>query len=63
MELFLLEVDVPLVYVRAGALGCFYSHISTQTVWRALTALVDSCAEINSAPSGRVWKLVLGVCC
>ena len=38
------------VYVRAWALGCFYSHISTQTFRRALTTSVDSCAEIKSAP-------------
>ena len=28
---FLPRVDVLYVYVRALALGCFYSHISTQT--------------------------------
>ena len=39
------------VYVGAWVLGCFHSHISTQTFWRALTVLVDSCAEIKSAPS------------
>ena len=39
------------VYVRGWALGCFYSHISTRTFRRALTALLDSCAEIKSAPS------------
>ena len=52
--LFLPGVDAPHVYhVRAWALGCFYSHIiiSTQTFWRALTASVDSCAELRSAPS------------
>ena len=32
-------------------LGCFYSHTSTQTFRKALTASVDSCAEIKSAPS------------
>ena len=37
--------------MRAWALGCFYSHISTQTVRRALTASVDSCAEIKSTTS------------
>ena len=51
--------------------GCFHSHISTQTFQRALTASVDSCAEIKSAPSvtqlnlaefgGRCRKTVLGV--
>ena len=44
-------VDASLVYESAWALGCFYSHISTRTLWRALTASVDSCAEIKSAPS------------
>ena len=52
-ELFSLPgVDASHVYVRAWALGCFYSHISTQTFQRALTASLDSCAEIKSAPSG-----------
>ena len=51
-ELFLLPgVDAPHVYVRVLALGCFYSHISNRTVRRALTASLDSCAEIKSAPS------------
>ena len=50
--------------MRALALGCFYSHISTRTVRRALTASLDSCAEIKSAlsvvvtKSGRVWRKV-----
>ena len=49
---FLPGVDAPHVYVRAWVLGCFYSHISTRTFrGRALTASVDSCAEIKSAPS------------
>ena len=48
---FLPGVDASHVYVRALALGCFYSHISTQTFRRALTASLDSCAEIKSAPS------------
>ena len=39
------------VYIRALALGCFYSLINTQTFRRALTASVDSCAETESAPS------------
>ena len=39
-------------YVRASALGCFHSLTSIQTFRRrALTASVDSCAEIKSAPS------------
>ena len=48
---FLPGVDASHVYVRALALGCFYSHISTRNFRRALTASLDSCAEIKSAPS------------
>ena len=48
---FLPGVDASHVYVRALALGCFYSHISTRTFQRALPASLDSCAEIKSAPS------------
>ena len=52
MELFSLPgVDASHAYVRALALGCFYSHISAKTFRRALTASLDSCAEIKSAPS------------
>ena len=54
MELFLLLFLPgvgPHVYVGAWALGCFHSHISTQTFRRALTASVDSCAERKSASS------------
>ena len=48
-ELFFLPgVDAYRVYVRALALGCFYSHINTRTFRRALTASLDSCAEIKS---------------
>ena len=51
-ELFSLPgVDASHVYVRALVLDCFYSHISTRTFRRALTASMDSCAEIKSAPS------------
>ena len=49
--LFLPGVDAFHVYVHALALGCFYSHISTRTFRRALTASLYSCAEIKSAPS------------
>ena len=48
---FLPGVDALHVYVRAWALSCFHSLISTRTFRRALTASVDSCAEIKSAPS------------
>ena len=44
------------VYVRVWALGCFYSHISTQTFRRALTASLDSCAEIKECPFSGVTK-------
>ena len=44
-------VNASRVCVRAWALGCFHSLISTGTFRRALTASVDSCAEIKSAPS------------
>ena len=52
-------VDSSHVYVCAWALGCFCSHISTQTFRRALTASLDSCAVINSGVTkfGRVWML------
>ena len=52
-ELFFLPgVDASHVYMRALALGCFYSHISTRTFQRVLTAAsLDSCVEIKSAPS------------
>ena len=51
-ELFFLPgVDVSHVYVHALALGCFHSRISTRTFRRALTASLDSCMEIKSAPS------------
>ena len=68
---FLHGVDASHVYVRALALGCFYSHISTRTFRRALTASVDSCVEIKSTCSvaylnlaefgGRCRKAMLGV--
>ena len=57
-------MDVSHVYVRALALGCFYSQISTLTFRRALTASLDSCVEIKECPfsgvtkSGRVWRKV-----
>ena len=51
-ELFSLPgVDASHVYLRALALGCFYGHISTGTYRRALTASLDSCAEIKSTLS------------
>ena len=50
-SLFLPGVDASHVNVRALALGCFHSLISTQTFRRAVTASLDSCTEIKSAPS------------
>ena len=74
MFIFLPGVDASHVYVGAWALGHFLrpqSYCSTQTFRRALTASVDSCAEIKSAPSvaypnlaefgGRCQKAMLGV--
>ena len=54
-------MDASHVYVRARALGCFHSLISTETFRRALTGSVDSCAETECpfsgvTKSGRVWK-------
>ena len=53
------------------ALGCFHSLISTEIFRRALTASVDSCAEVKSAASvaylnlaefgGRCRKAMFGV--
>ena len=44
--------------MRAWALGCFHSLISTQTFRRALTASVDSCAEIRVPLQWRnqIWQ-------
>ena len=66
-ELFFLPgVNASQVYVRTLVLGCFYSHISTRTFRRALTASLDSpCSEITIecplsgvTKSGRVWRRV-----
>ena len=57
-------MDASHVYVRAWALGCFRSHISTRTFRRALTASLNSCAIDKECPfsgvtkSGRVWRKV-----
>ena len=47
------RIETELFFFSPGvdALGCFYSHISTRTFRRALTASLDSCVEIKSAPS------------
>ena len=63
LSFFLPGVDASHVYVRALALGCFYSYICIQTFRRALTASLDSCAEIECpfsgvTKSGRVWRKV-----
>ena len=62
---FLPVVDTPHVYVRAWALGCFYSHISTRTFRRALTASLHGqlrgdkeCPFSGVTKSGRVWRKV-----
>ena len=55
-------VDASHVYVRAWALGCFHSLISTQTFRRALTAWTASvdkeCPFSGVTKSGRVWRKV-----
>ena len=56
---FLPGVDAPRVYVRAWALGCFHSLIGTRTFRRALTASVDSYAEIKGVPlqwRNQIWQ-------
>ena len=61
---FLPGVDASHVCVHALALGCFYRHISTRSFRRALTASLDSCAEIKEClfngvtKSGRVRRKV-----
>ena len=57
-------MDASHVYVRALALGCFYSHISTRTFRRALTDAVGQMRGDKECPfsgvtkSGRVWRKV-----
>ena len=68
---FISRSDALHVYMCAWMPCCFNSLISTQNFWRALTASLDSCAEIKSAPSvaypilvefgGRCRKVMLGV--
>ena len=47
---FLPWMDSSHIYVRALALGCFYSHVSTRIFRRVFTASLDSCAEIKKVP-------------
>ena len=69
MELFLLFFNPGwmrlIFYVGAWALGCFHSHISTQTFWRALTTSVDmqlrgdkECTFSGVTKPARVWRKV-----
>ena len=57
-------MDASHVYVRVLALGCFYSHVSTRTFRRALTASLDKLRGDKECPfsgvtkSGRVWRKV-----
>ena len=46
-------IGVRTVMASALVLCCFHSLSNTQTFRRALTASVDSCAEIKSGPSGK----------
>ena len=63
---FLPGVDAPHVYVRAWALGCFYSHISTQLNLSEGADRVagqlrgdKECPFSGVTKSGRVWRKVL----
>ena len=65
---FLPEVDVSHVYVRALALGCFYSHVSsTGTRRRALHGQTAVAGQLSSVvavtKSGRVWRKGAGKRC
>ena len=52
-------MDAPHVYVRALALDCFYSHISTGTFRVAGQLRGDKeCPFSDVTKSGRVWKKV-----
>ena len=58
-------MDASHVYVGALALGCFYSHINTQTFRRTLTASLHGqlrgdkeCPFSGVTESGRVWRKV-----
>ena len=60
---FFTGVDAPHVYVRACALGCFYSHFSTRTFRKALHDPVSGqlcgdkeCPFSDVNKSGRVWR-------
>ena len=50
-------MDASHVYVRALALGCFYSHISTQTFQRTLRGDKE-CRFSGVTKYGRVWRKV-----
>ena len=65
MELsFLPGVDASHVYVRAWALGCFHSHITTQTFWEGADRVAGQlrgdkeCPFSDVTKSGRVWRKV-----
>ena len=56
-KLFLLPgVDASHVYVRALALGCFHSHISTQTFRRALNRVAGQLRGDKECPFSGVTK-------
>ena len=56
IDFFLPGMDASYVYVRALALGCFCSLISTQTFRRALTASADSYSEIKTEWPFSKWR-------
>ena len=57
-------MDASQVYVRALALGCFYSHISTRTFWEGADSVAGQLRGDKECPfsgvtkSGRVWRKV-----
>ena len=61
---FLPGVDASHVYVRAWALGCFHSHMSTQTFWNGADRVGGLLRGDKDYPfsgvtnSGRVWRKV-----
>ena len=57
-------MDASRVYVRAWALGCFYSHISTRTFLEGADRVAGQlrgdkeCPSSGVTKSGRVWRKV-----
>ena len=62
LSLFLPGVDAPHVYVRAWALGCFYSHSSTRNLSEGADLVGGQlrgdkeCPFSDVTKPGRVWR-------